>query len=91
MNRLHGLIAEFLAVLFGRRASAGLSEEIAVEIVGYGRMTAKYRPGPVIVVVPELALRLRESSRHVRQSLELLEKQGLARRTPDKNCWKLTA
>ena len=76
---------------FGRRPQPERRRaELAFEIVAYGRLKATGRGG-VLIEVPEVANRLRESPRHVRQSLRLLEMTGVAKKTHSKNLWKLAA
>ena len=74
--------------LLARRQPA-LTEQLAHEIIEYGRMKAA-GPGDILIEVPDLAFRLRESPRDVRQSLRLLEKKGIAKETRSKDHWELT-
>jgi len=66
------------------------TEQLAREIVEYARMNA-ITPGDVLIDVPQVAYRLRESPRDVHQSLCLLQMEGIAKRTHSKDHWKLTA
>jgi len=64
--------------------------ELAFEIIAFGRMRA-FGQKTVVIEVPEVADHLRESPRHIRQSLRLLELAGVAKPTPSKDHWKLAA
>jgi len=64
--------------------------ELAFEIRAFARMRA-IGSGDVLLEVPEVACRLRESPRRVRQSLRLLEANGIAEKTPSKDHWRVAA
>ena len=83
-------IRELLAEAFVGDLSEKHSQELATEIVEYGRMNP-IAPDIVIVNVWVVAHRLRASPRHVRQSLRLLEERGAAHRTHVKDEWELSA
>jgi hypothetical protein len=91
--RLRGLIAELLEALleafFGGQPREQ-REQLACEIVDYGRMNTEI-PDTILIEVPEVAFRLRESPRHIRQSLRLLELKGIAYKTHSKDHWRLSA
>jgi hypothetical protein len=89
-ERLKLLREELLDTLLSRRLPKKKAEELALEILEYGRMNAP-SPGEFIVEVPDIAHRLRERPRNVRQSLHLLETKGIAHKTASKDYWKLTA
>lgn len=87
-DRIRKLRAE-LRALFRDQPKEQL-EQLASEIVEYGRMNAM-GPGIVVIEVLDVAYRLRESPRHVRQSLRLLEMKGIAKKTNFKDYWRLSA
>ena len=89
LYRLRNIIAELLEGFFGN-SSTQETEELADEIVEYGRMNAP-APGIILIDVPEVACRLRESPRRIRRSLRLLETKGIAHETRSHDLWKLSA
>jgi len=80
----------FLDKILGRNSGV-LQLEFACEIVEFGRMRATTHGEVVIIEVPEVAYHFRESPRHVRQSLQLLEMKGIAKRTRSRDHWRLIA
>lgn len=64
-------------------------EQLARRIRDYGRMNGM-TSRPVLIRVPEMAARFRESPRNVRESLKLLEAQGIAERAYSKDHWELS-
>ena len=89
LYRLRDVIEELLEAFFGGQPPER-TEELAREIIEYGRMNTKV-PGIILIEVPEAARRLRESPRHIRKSLRLLRVKGMAHRTRDQNHWRLSA
>jgi hypothetical protein len=65
-------------------------EELARSVMDYGqmRLNARSRHG-IFVEVEDLAFRLRETRRAVREALTLLEGQGRAERTKQNGLWRL--
>jgi hypothetical protein len=66
--------------------------QLAKAILDYGRMIQAYRESSVpyvIVEIPELALRFRETPRTIKDALLLLEEKGLADPVELPGCWKL--
>ena len=59
-------------------------EQLAQEIVEYGRMVST---GRVIVWLPDVAYRLRESPHDLLEALHLLSTKGIAARTNLKDYW----
>ena len=82
---------ELLARVVPRRLREVQIEELASEIVGYARLNATNGHGDALIEVHEVAFRLRETPDHVRQSLRLLQKKGIATKTRSRNHWKLAA
>lgn len=89
-GRLREMASTFLDKILGRNSEA-LQLELACEIVEFGRMRTTTYGEVVIIEVPEVAYHFRESPRHVRQSLRLLEVKGVARRTTSPDHWRLIA
>jgi hypothetical protein len=79
---------ELLARVIRRPPPKARAEQLAWEIVEYGRMNVS-SSGEILVEVPDVAFRLRESPRDVRQALCLLQGKGIAQRIDSKDCWKL--
>jgi hypothetical protein len=88
LYRLCQMIDQLLSGVFRRKQPKAGTEQLASEIVEYGRMNSP-RPGLIIVEVPEVAYRLRESPRNVRRSLRLLQSRGIAKKIVAKDHWKL--
>src|ERR1700741_3941942 len=88
--RLRELIVEASSIVRWGGKPKAYVEQLAFEIVDYARMNAPVL-GTVIVEVPEIAFRLRESRFNVRRGLRLLEMKGVARKTSSKDHWRLTA
>jgi len=86
--RLQNFIAERLETL--RRPSPEETEQLAWEIVEYGRMNTPV-PGIILIEVSEAAYRLREPPRRIRRSLWLLEMKGIAHETDFEDVWRLSA
>ena len=84
-----GALIDRVAPLGWGRRSQAESANLAREIVEYGQMNASGAK-VVVIEVGEVAFRLREPARAVRQSLRLLEAEGMAERTNSKDHWKLT-
>jgi len=76
--------------LLDRHRRPEATADLAIEIAAYGRMRAVVRE-PVFIEVPLVAFQLSESSRHVRQSLRLLQSAGIVKATRSKNHWRLVA
>jgi len=89
VERLGNLLSEWLNAVFPRQPK-DRTEDLATEILEFGRMRLE-GGRTVIIEVPQVAYHLRETPRHIRQSLRLLEAKGVAKRTPSKDHWKLTA
>ena len=89
LYRLRDRMAGLLEAFFEDR-QPDRTEELAREIVEYGRMNAEI-PGIIVIEVPEAARRLRESPRHIRKSLRLLQEKGVAHQTHHEDYWKLSA
>jgi len=66
------------------------TEGLASEIVEYARLNATGH-GDALIEVHDVAFRLRESPRHVRQSLRLLRRKGIAKKTRSVDFWKVAA
>ena len=88
LGSLERITAELLARVIRRPQLKARAEQIAWDIVEYGRMNA-VGPGEILIVVSDVAFRLRESPRDVRQALCLLQMKGIAQRTSSKDHWKL--
>ena len=88
LGRIGEITADLLARVIHRPQRKAWREQLAREIIEYGRMNA-IGPGDILIEVPEVAFRLRESPRDVRQALHLLELSGIAKRTSSKDYWKL--
>ena len=67
-----------------------MTVRLASEIVEYARLNAD-GPGKILIEVPDLAYRLRESTSQVRRSLRLLEMKRIAKKTNSRNHWLLSA
>ena len=89
LSRLRDLMVGLLEALFGGQPPEQ-TEQLASEIVEYGRMNTEI-PGVILIDVPEVACRLRESPRHIRQALRLLEIKGTAHETSTEDMWRLSA
>jgi hypothetical protein len=66
--------------------------QLSEAIVDYGRMIQAYYECPVpdvIVEIPELASRFRETPRTIKDALLLLRDMGLAEPANLKGCWKV--
>jgi len=66
--------------------------QLSKAIIDYGRMIRAYNEIPVpnvIVEIPELAHRFRESPRTIKDALRLLRDSGRAEPTDLSGCWKL--
>jgi len=86
--RLQNFIVERLEAF--RRQSPEEREQLACEIVEYGRMNTAVR-GLILIEVAEAAYRLRELPRRIRRSLRLLEMKGIAHETDVEDVWRLSA
>lgn len=75
-------------LLQGRQWEPKATAELAFAIIAFGRMRA-YGKEYVIIEIPEVAYHFREPSRHVRESLRLLQNAGVAETTPSRDHWKL--
>jgi hypothetical protein len=90
LYRCRELVAEVVSIVLRHKEPEEHVEQLASELVDYAHMNTPV-PGVVVVYVPEIAYRLRESTFSVRRGLRLLEKKGIARRTNSKDFWKLSA
>jgi hypothetical protein len=88
LGSLGKITADLLAGVTRRRQPKARAEQLASEIVEYGRMNVT-GSGEILIEVYDVAFRLRESPRDVRQALCLLQVKGIALRTSSKDCWKL--
>jgi hypothetical protein len=79
---------ELLARVIRRPPPTTRADQLAWEIVEYGRMNV-ISSGEILIEVPDVAFRLRESPRDVRHALGLLQGKGIAQRIDSKDCWKL--
>jgi hypothetical protein len=89
LYRLRIFLAGLLEAFFEDQP-AQVMEQLAWEIVEYGRMNTPV-PGLILIDVPEVANRLRESPHHIRRSLKLLEMKGIAHETDTDDLWRLSA
>jgi|ERR1700675_934780 len=65
-------------------------EQLAAEIIEYGRMKQKhYGSHSVVLAAGELATRLRESAHTIVKALVVLREQGRAEETGAQGCWRL--
>jgi hypothetical protein len=66
--------------------------QLSEAIIDYGRMIQEYYECPVpdvIVEIPELERRFRETQRNIRDALVLLRDMGRAEPTSLNGCWRL--
>jgi len=89
-GRLQAAIGDLFARIRNDPQERLRTVALATEIIEFARMRSNDR-GSVLIEVPEVAYHLRETPRHVRQSLRLLEIKGIAKPTPSKDHWKLVA
>jgi hypothetical protein len=88
--RVRQLVHDLLVTLRGQYRSAEEIEQIARDIVEYGRMIRQEFPEEkAIVNTHEMAYRFREKPRDVARALLVLEPRGQAIRTSLKHYWLL--
>src|ERR1019366_6424987 len=89
LGSLERITAELLARVIRRPQPKERAEQLAGEIVEYGRTNVTGPGEMILVVVSDVAFRLRESPRDVRHALCLLQMKRIAQRTSSKDHWKL--
>jgi hypothetical protein len=95
LGRLQELFDHLRRSLRRERRTAGVRsqlQELSEAIVEYGRMMQAhlgYSTPDVVVEVPEMARRFRETAKTIKEALVLLEETGRAQPIHLGDCWRL--